>query len=66
MKIACLIGRHWPVAAFSPPCEGHEQSHCVDCGVPMFKTCRTDWRVVSGSAPRNANRIPGFGNRAQT
>jgi hypothetical protein len=49
MKIACLIGRHWPEAAFSPARDGHEASQCVDCGAPMFKTGRSDWRVVQGS-----------------
>jgi len=46
MKLACLFGSHWPVAAFSPAREGHQTSVCADCGVTMEKGPGMPWHAV--------------------
>jgi hypothetical protein len=47
MTLACLFGRHWPVAAFTELQIGPEQSRCADCGVAMAKEWAADWRVAA-------------------
>jgi len=47
MKITCLLGRHWPVAAFSEWQEGYQTSHCADCGCPMEKSMRELWKATA-------------------
>jgi hypothetical protein len=45
MHLTCLIGRHWPAAAFRPWQEGPQTSHCADCGVAMHKGHDHGWRA---------------------
>jgi hypothetical protein len=52
MKIACLFGRHWPVAAFHPAQDGRQTSICADCNVGMEKPAGETWRR---SASRSSN-----------
>lgn len=47
MKISCLLGQHWPIAAFSPWQDGHQTSQCVDCGTAMEKQMGSTWRRAS-------------------
>ena len=46
MKLNCLLGRHWPVAAFSPARFGRAHCRCADCGTRMTKEHVADWRAA--------------------
>lgn len=46
MNLSCMLGRHWPIAAFEPARHGFEKSRCADCGVDMVKHHWSDWRSL--------------------
>jgi len=51
MKMSCLLGSHWPEAAFSPNRIGYQRSRCADCGRAMHKPSEGDWRAISTFDP---------------
>lgn len=44
--IACLLGRHWPVAAIRPGREDDSRSRCVDCGTAMERQLDGRWMAA--------------------
>lgn len=57
MLIHCLVGDHWPRAAFHPASDGPAASRCADCGVPMVKRARSDWRPLADPVVWTARRL---------
>ncbi|WP_165611334.1 hypothetical protein [Sphingomonas jatrophae] len=54
MTLSCLLGRHWPLAAYGRHREGFQLSRCADCSWPMMKADGVSWRALPRTLVRRA------------